>query len=169
MKKLWDLKKILSNLEAEGQGHGIIMGVTRLLFLGPFYTIQTNFMYFFAHDCIIIRPAGTFQLGQANVCSFLVNLLKNATIQYNFNVNHQQISLLKMPQVYSAIFYRLMMSFNVISYVSNNASHICCYRAKRSCFQHWVLRIFRTRGGKKIFSSLSCRFQNPNYFFLFQL
>ena len=25
-------------------------GVTRLLLLGPFYTIQTNFMYFFAHD-----------------------------------------------------------------------------------------------------------------------
>ena len=98
---------------------------------------------------IIIRPAGTFQLGQANVCSLLVNLLKSATILNNFNINLQQISLLKMPQVYSAIFYRLMMSFNVISYVSNNASHICCYRAKRSCFQHWVLRIFRTRGGKK--------------------
>ena len=27
------------------------MGVTRLLLLEPFYTIQTNFMYFFAHDC----------------------------------------------------------------------------------------------------------------------
>ena len=27
------------------------MGVTRLLFLGPFYSIQTNFLYFFAHDC----------------------------------------------------------------------------------------------------------------------
>ena len=27
------------------------MGVTRLLLLWPFYTIQTNFMYFFAHDC----------------------------------------------------------------------------------------------------------------------
>ena len=25
--------------------------MTRLLLLGPFYTIQTNFMYFFAHDC----------------------------------------------------------------------------------------------------------------------
>ena len=169
MKKLWDLKKVFSNLEPEGQGRGIIMEVTRLLPLEPFYTIQTNFMYFFAHDCMIIRPAGTFQLGQANVCSFLVNLLKSATILNNFNINHQQISLLKMPQVYSAIFYRLMMSFNVISYVSNNASHICCYRAKRSCFQHWVLRIFRTRGGKKTFSSFSCRFQNSNYFFLFQL
>ena len=150
MKKLWDLKIAFGNLELEGQWRGIIMGVTRLLLLGQFYTIQSKFMYFFAHDCIIIRPAGTFQLGQANVCSFLVNLLKSATILNHFNINHQQISLLKMPQVYSAIFYRLMMSFNVISYVSNNASHICCYRAKRSCFQHWVLRIFRTRGGKKI-------------------
>ena len=44
-------KKVFSNLELEGQGHGIIMEVTRLLLLGPFYTIQTNFMYFFAHDC----------------------------------------------------------------------------------------------------------------------
>ena len=44
-------KKVFSNLELEGQGRGIIMGVTHLLLLGPFYTIQTNFMYFFAHDC----------------------------------------------------------------------------------------------------------------------
>ena len=42
MKKLWDLKKGFSNLELEGQGRGIIMGVTRLLLLGPFYTIQTK-------------------------------------------------------------------------------------------------------------------------------
>ena len=27
------------------------MGVTRLLLLGSFYYIQTNFLYFFAHDC----------------------------------------------------------------------------------------------------------------------
>ena len=32
-------KKVLSNLEAEGQGCGIIMGVTHLLLLGPFYYI----------------------------------------------------------------------------------------------------------------------------------
>jgi hypothetical protein len=29
-------KKVFSNLEPEGQGRGIIMGVTRLLILGPF-------------------------------------------------------------------------------------------------------------------------------------
>ena len=39
MKKLRDLKKGLSKLEVEGQGRGIIMGVTRLLLLGPFYYI----------------------------------------------------------------------------------------------------------------------------------
>ena len=39
MKKSWDLKIVLSNLEAEGQGHGIIIGVTRLLLLWPFYYI----------------------------------------------------------------------------------------------------------------------------------
>ena len=42
MKKLWDLKKLFSNLEPEGQGRGIIIGVTRLLLLGLFYTIQTK-------------------------------------------------------------------------------------------------------------------------------
>ena len=51
MKKLWDLKKGFSNLELEGQRHGIIMGVAGLLLLGPFYYKQTNFLYFFAHDC----------------------------------------------------------------------------------------------------------------------
>ena len=35
-------KKGFSNLKLEGQGWGIIMGVTRLLLLGQFYTIQTK-------------------------------------------------------------------------------------------------------------------------------
>ena len=43
MKKLWDLKKALGNLEAEGQGRGTIIGVTRLLLLGQFYTIKIQF------------------------------------------------------------------------------------------------------------------------------
>ena len=42
MKKLRDLNKGFSNLELEGHGWGIIMGVTRLLLLGPFYTMQTK-------------------------------------------------------------------------------------------------------------------------------
>ena len=29
-------------MELEGQGHGMIMGVTGQLLLGPFYTIQTK-------------------------------------------------------------------------------------------------------------------------------
>ena len=40
MKKLWDLKKLLSYLELEGQGCGIIMKVTRPLLLGPFYLVK---------------------------------------------------------------------------------------------------------------------------------
>ena len=41
-------------------GATFIQGTTfipdsRVLPLGPFYTIQTNFMYFFAHDCKIPR------------------------------------------------------------------------------------------------------------------
>ena len=39
MKKLSDLKKVLSYLELEGQGRGIIMGVTHPLLLGPFYYV----------------------------------------------------------------------------------------------------------------------------------
>ena len=39
-------KKVFSNLDLEEQGRGIIMGVTHLFLLGPFYTVQTNFMYF---------------------------------------------------------------------------------------------------------------------------
>ena len=35
-------KKVFSNLEPEGWGRGIIMGVTGLLLLEPFYTIQTQ-------------------------------------------------------------------------------------------------------------------------------
>ena len=42
MKKLSDLKKVFSNLEPEGRGRGIIMGVTSLFLLEPFYTIQTK-------------------------------------------------------------------------------------------------------------------------------
>ena len=52
MKKNWDLKNVFSNMELEGQGLGIIMGVTCLLLLGPFYFIQNNFLYFFTHDCM---------------------------------------------------------------------------------------------------------------------
>ena len=40
--KIMRFKKGFSNLELEGQGRGIIMGVTRLLLQGLFYTIQTK-------------------------------------------------------------------------------------------------------------------------------
>ena len=40
MKKLWDLKKVLSYLELEGQGRGIIMEVTHPLLLGSFYLVK---------------------------------------------------------------------------------------------------------------------------------
>ena len=50
-------KKAFSNVELEGQGRGIIMGITRLLLLGPFYTIQSKFMYYSAHNCSMITMA----------------------------------------------------------------------------------------------------------------
>ena len=42
MKDLWDFKKVPGNLEPEEQGRGIIMGVTRLLFLGQFYYVSSS-------------------------------------------------------------------------------------------------------------------------------
>ena len=42
-----NLKKGFSNLEPEGQGRRIIMGVTRLLLLGLFYTIQMQIYVLF--------------------------------------------------------------------------------------------------------------------------
>ena len=43
MKKVWDLKKVLSYPELEGQGRGIIIKVTRPLLLGPFYLSTQTF------------------------------------------------------------------------------------------------------------------------------
>jgi hypothetical protein len=48
--KITRFKKVLSFLELEGQGLGIIMGVTRLLFLGPWNKISKMTKYFFG-DC----------------------------------------------------------------------------------------------------------------------
>ena len=38
--KIMRFKNVLSDLELEGQGHGIIMEVTRPLLLGPFYLVK---------------------------------------------------------------------------------------------------------------------------------
>ena len=40
MKKLWDLKKVLSYMELEGHGRGIITEVTRPLLLRLFYYVK---------------------------------------------------------------------------------------------------------------------------------
>ena len=61
MKKLWDLKKGFSNLELEGQRHGIIMGVTCLLLLGQFYTIQTQTDQIFWRGVYRIKILADFQ------------------------------------------------------------------------------------------------------------
>ena len=43
-KIIWFKKKVLSNLEPEGQGCGIIIGVTHLLLLAPFYYIHSSLL-----------------------------------------------------------------------------------------------------------------------------
>ena len=56
MKKISDLKKVFINLELEGEGHSIIMGVTRLILLGPFSTYRPIF-YISLHMTIEIVDA----------------------------------------------------------------------------------------------------------------
>ena len=60
-------------MELEGQGCGIIMEVTHLLLLGPFYNIKTNFMYFFAHNCSFTNLETTnVQAFFTKVCLFIL-------------------------------------------------------------------------------------------------
>ena len=60
---MWDSTKLFSNLMPEGQGQGIIMGVTRLLLLGQFYTIQTQtdqtFWRGVYHEYVVLNTNGT--------------------------------------------------------------------------------------------------------------
>ena len=78
MKKLWDLKNVFSNLELEGQG--IIMGVTSLLLLGPFYSIQTNFLYFFAHNC----TSTVLRFSQRSICLFFCSIILSHMLMISF-------------------------------------------------------------------------------------
>ena len=74
--RIMRFKKVFTNLETERQGRGIIMRVTRLLLLGPYHSIQTNFLYFFAHDCTstwFILEHGNFKF-ENNRQSTMVNL-----------------------------------------------------------------------------------------------
>ena len=85
-------KKVFSNLELEGQGRGIIIGVTRLLLLGPFYTIQTNFMYFFAHDCMELFDTEFIKLMQFHkLCGPIVHRL--TTTELNVLHSGQKCSI----------------------------------------------------------------------------
>ena len=60
------LKKGFSNLEPEGQGWRIIMGVTRLLLLGLFYTIQMQIYVLFCTWLYVPnKSACTFIYGKA--------------------------------------------------------------------------------------------------------
>ena len=54
MKNFWDLKKVFTNLEPEGQGRGIIMGVTRLLLLKGHFTTYRPIFYTFLHTTVLI-------------------------------------------------------------------------------------------------------------------
>ena len=95
---------VFSNLDLKGQGRGIIIGVTRLLLLGPFYTIQIKFyMFFFAHDCTVpvdlMTEANTIIENQlqpklvlfVKICTLLIS--KETKLFNNFKFrNHLTVS-----------------------------------------------------------------------------
>ena len=58
MKKLWDLKNVLSYLELEGQGRGIIMEVTRPLLLVVKWPCQPKH---FGRQCTLLWKVTYFQ------------------------------------------------------------------------------------------------------------
>ena len=68
MKKLWDLKNVFSNLELEGQGLGIIMGVTPTSPRAILHHTDQFYVLFFAHDCSLPGSCGK---GNYNLLNFL--------------------------------------------------------------------------------------------------
>merc|ERR1712051_129716 len=54
-KKVLNLKEGFSNLEPEGQGRRIIMGVTLLLLLGLFYTIKMQIYVLFCTRLYMVK------------------------------------------------------------------------------------------------------------------
>ena len=84
-----NLEKVFINLEPEGQGGGIIMGVTRLLLLGPFYYIQTKFSILFCtrlYICIVklLRTCNIFLslLQRPRLDFYLTQILKKPLLIY---------------------------------------------------------------------------------------
>ena len=86
MKNFWDLKKVFTNLEPEGQGRGIIMGVTRLFILGPFYYIQTNFLYFFAQK----NGINQFFIQKCQLYTPIIIIQKSKIFSCDFNWLHSK-------------------------------------------------------------------------------
>jgi hypothetical protein len=87
MKKLWDLNKLFSDLEPERQGRGIIMGVTCLLLLGLFYTIQTK------EDQTFWR--GVYLVFYQISCSWHQNTKQSILFSPIFSTNFSQLEQLK--------------------------------------------------------------------------
>ena len=114
MKRLWDFKKVFSNLEPEGQRCDIIIGVTRLLLLGPFYTIQTNFMYFFAHGCISILGTCPPEL---------VSMLSNSASRSSIGPTHFSSEALILSEVNSSLDTLLSSPVSILKRLE--ILHIC--------------------------------------------
>ena len=107
MKKLWDLKIVFSNLELKGQGRSIIMGVTRLLLLGQFYTIQTQ------TDQTFWR--GVYMM--AKHCSFF----HYNSVQLSGSIDNWKLNWILRTVMYSKTFYldiSLLRSYESIVHYS---------------------------------------------------
>ena len=91
--KILDLKKVFSNLETEGQGRGTIMGLTRLLLLGPFYTIQTQRHQTFLVGVYICQEILKMSAIIYTVTSKYCGKLPKIFVAYSENLNIKQTLL----------------------------------------------------------------------------
>ena len=143
------------------------MGVTRLLLQWPFYTIQTNFLYFFAHNCkskssnirnislYPIRRLREFWLFLDYVCSFdsfFFQKLRYISLlwigypnQYFWHsggpacLEHEKfvLSICSVNRKYFVLIYHLVTYLLSTNIFSWKGGIICIIREKNPLRQKW--------------------------------
>ena len=111
-----NLEKVFSNLEPEGQGDGIVMGVTRPLLLGPFYYIQTEFSILFC-----TRLYSRAETIRGNTVG-LVNFIEPKIIQSHYIETDRQNFRHSLFLPNSFIARKQLLYIIVATYVSENSA-----------------------------------------------
>ena len=105
------------------------MAVTRLLLLGPFYTIQTNFMYYFAHDCMYCNLCQKVDYLISNTHQNLRLYriwLKNFVLYEVFTLLLQRVQSFVQPNI--RLWLNVKNSALVMPYQKRNSSLPCPLR-----------------------------------------